>query len=167
MLAFDFSDLERPRCLGSVWGNSMHFRMLILLCESPWLHSYLPSSFIPARHLNWTFLVWQVTKQSAKTPGPLFCFGFQKISKTSVYNRFIPKILEPLELRALELLEHSYTTGVPEFVKFKFGIFANFCFIFVNMGPYGIESFKRHLWKYTRYWLHQYIYQYIYQYVYP
>ncbi len=74
MITFGFSDLERSisrsQCLRSVWGNPVHFRMLAALCESPWLHSYLPSSFIPGRHLNWTFSVWQVTRQSAKAPGP-------------------------------------------------------------------------------------------------
>ncbi len=31
----------------------MHFRILTALCD--WLHSYLPSSFMPGRHLNLTF----------------------------------------------------------------------------------------------------------------
>ncbi len=143
-------------CLRSVWGNSVRFRILTELCESSWLHSYLPSSFMPGSYLNRTLFVWQVTKQSAKALRLLVSSALGYCITATVMTRgsVVCHCPSPIDIafsdttdRISAKLWHAYLSIISQdhLLFFMF-----FFFVFVNMGPNGRKCFKQNLrWKST------------------
>lgn len=68
-------------CWKSVWGNSVHFKILTALRESPQPHSYLPSCYMPGRHLHFFLSVKWLSRASWSRSLGLLLLWFKIPSK--------------------------------------------------------------------------------------
>ncbi len=123
--------------------------MLTALRKSPQLHSYLPSSSMPGRHLNLSgpSLAWG----QAERQGPWASCFFFSFSLTwdpmgaNLQNSTPPWNCFSIFFKLLDfLLIGLHKCTVLELLNFEITIFHNFFFLFVTMWPYLTNNSKRY-----------------------